>query len=432
MKVSVEAGTGLERRMTVEIPSDRIEKEIDSRLVRVGRSAKIKGFRPGKVPPKVLRDRYGLQVRQEVLQDMIQSSYSSAIQQESLRPASNPTIEPGNVQEGEDFSFTAIFEVYPEIQLEGLDSLSVEQPETEVTDADVDDMIDTLRRQRADWGAVERKSAEGDRVVVDFAGTLGGEPFEGGSGSDVAVVIGQGQMLGDFEDNLKGLAAGDETSFDMPFPQDYPMTELAGQTANFAVTVKEVAQQELPEVNEDFVKTFGIESGDMDAFRSDVRANMVREAESRNRAEIKRQIMEQLLDANPIEVPAALADQEAAGIRREAMQNMGITDEADLQAPPLGEFRDAAERRVRLGLIVSAVINEGALEVDRDLVKQRVDELVAPYDQPDEIRKMYFQNPQLLGQVENMVMEEQVVAWLVDKATVTMKPVKFADLIQAQ
>jgi len=429
MKVSVEAGVGLERRMRVEIPADRIEREVDSRLLNVGRNAKLKGFRPGKVPPKVIRERYGLQVRQEVLQDIIQSSYSSAIQQEALRPAAMPTIEPGDAAEGGAFSFTAVFEVYPDVKVAGLDKLKVERSETEVTDADVDDMLNTLRRQRADWTPVNRKAADGDRVTVDFEGTIKDEPFEGGSGQDVPVVIGQGQMLEDFEKHLKGLNTGDEKSFKIKFPKDYH-ADLAGQKATFAVTVKEVAEQQLPEVDDEFVKGFGIASGEADELRADVRRNMEREVEARHRAEAKRQVMEQILAANPIAVPSSLVDQEAVSLRSESLRNMGISEEDDPNAPPVAEFRDAAERRVRLGLLVAAVIQDNELEVDRGRVKAKVDEICAPYDQPDEIRKMYFQNPQLMGQVENVVMEEQVVGWLIDQAAVTTKKVSFSELME--
>jgi len=415
--------------MKVEIPATRIEQEVDTRLTKVGRSAKLKGFRPGKVPRKVIRERYGSQVRQEVLQDMIQSSYSSAIEQEDLRPAAMPTIEPVDGADGEDFAFTAVFEVYPDVTIAGLEKLKIAHPETEIGDSDMDEMIETLRKQHAEWSPVERKAADGDRVTVDFEGTLKGEKFEGGAGTDVPVIIGQGQMLEDFEKNLKGLKKGDEKSFKMKFPKEYHASDLAGQKVEFAVTAKEVAEQVLPEVDEEFVKKFGVEGGDVETFRADVRKNMAREAEARNRAEIKRQVMEQLLDANPIEVPGALIDQEAVSLRRESLRNMGITDENDPNVPPAEQFRDPAERRVRLGLLISAVIQDNELEVDRDLVKAKVDEVVAPYDDPDEIRKMYFQNPQLMAQVENVVLEEQVIAWLVDKATVSTKKVAFSELM---
>lgn len=428
-QVSVETREGLERRIRVQIPADRIESEINSRLQRVGRTAKLKGFRPGKIPPKVIRQHYGGQIRQEVLQAVVESSYSEAITREKLRPAAMPTIEPEHAHDGDDFTYIATFEIFPDITLSGLDALEVEQPETSIEDADVDDMIETLRNQRATWTPVDRPAAEGDQVTVDFQGSLKGEPIENGTGKDVPIVLGQGQMLEDFEKNLIGLEAGAEKAFKVKFPKDYHAEELAGKKVDFEATVGQVAGQALPEVDAEFVKVLGIESGNIDDFRQDVRTNMTKEVESRIKAEIKRQVMEQLLEANPIALPAVLVDRETAGLRDESLRNLGITDPEDPQAPGLDAFREAAERRVRLGLLVSAVIEENKLEADRERVGQKVDEICAPYDQPEEIRKLYFQNPQLIAQVENLVMEEQVVDWLVSKAAVKAKATAFKELM---
>lgn len=429
LQVSVETREGLERRIKVQIPADRIESEIDSRLQTVGRTAKLKGFRPGKIPAKVIRQHYGGQIRQEVLQAVVESSYSEAITQEKLRPAAVPMIEPGNAGVGDDFTYTATFEIFPDVTLSGLDDLAVERPETAIEETDIDAMIDTLRQQRATWLPVERSAANGDQVTVDFEGSLKGEPIANGTGKDVPIVLGQGQMLEDFEKNLIGLAAGGEKAFKVKFPKDYHAEELAGKKVDFEATVGQVAEQALPEIDADFIKALGVESGDSEDFRQDVRSNMSREVDSRIKAEIKRQVMEQLLEANPIGLPAVLVDREAAGLRDESLRNLGITDPDDPQAPGPDAFRDAAERRVRLGLLVSAVIEENKLEADRDRVKQKVDEICAPYDQPEEIRKLYYQNPQLIAQVENLVMEEQVVDWLVAKAKVKTKVTAFKELM---
>jgi trigger factor len=429
LQVSVETREGLERRIKVQIPADRIEDEVNSRLQRVGRTAKLKGFRPGKIPAKVIRQHYGGQIRQEVLQAIVESSYSEAITQEKLRPAAVPTIEPENAGAGDDFTYTATFEIYPDVKLAGLDGLKVERPQTEIEAADLDEMIETLRKQRATWLPVERSAAEGDQVTVDFEGSLKGEPIANGSGKEVPIVLGQGQMLADFEKNLIGLKSGSEKAFKLKFPKDYHAEELAGQKVDFQVNIGGVAEQQLPDVDQEFIKALGVASGDADDFREDVRSNMVREVDSRIKAEIKRQLMEQLMEANPIDLPAVLIEREAASLRDESMRNLGITDPQDPQAPGLDAFREAAERRVRLGLLVSAVIEENKLEVDRERVKQKVDEMCAPYDQPEEIRKLYYQNPQLLSQVENLVMEDQVVEWLVSKATVKDKVISFNDLM---
>jgi len=429
LQVSVETVDGLERRIKVQIPADRIENEINSRLQRVGRTAKLKGFRPGKIPAKVIRQHYGGQIRQEVLQAVVESSYSEAITQEKLRPAAVPTIEPENAGVGDDFTYTATFEIYPDVELAGLDSLKVEQPQTDIDDAAIDDMIDTLRQQRATWTPVERAAGEGDQVTVDFEGSLKGEAIANGVGKEVPIVLGQGQMLEDFEKNLIGLKPGDEKAFKVKFPKDYHAAELAGKKVDFEATVGQVAEQDLPEVDPEFIKSLGVESGDADDFRQDVSANMGREVDSRIKAEIKRQVMEQLLEANPIALPAVLVERESATLRDESLRNLGITDPEDPQAPGLEAFREAAERRVRLGLLVSAVIEENKLAADRDRVRQKVDEICAPYDQPEEISKLYFQNPQLLAQVENLVMEEQVVDWLVSKAAVKAKITAFKELM---
>jgi len=430
LQVSVEALEGLEKRMTVTIPAARIEKEIDTRLLSVGRKAKLKGFRPGKVPPKVIRQHYGAGVREEVLNEMVQSSYSAALDQEKLRPAAMPTLEQGSAEIGADFAFSATFEVYPEFKLGGLDGFKVDQVETEIGDADVGAMIETLRTQRATWGPVERKAADGDKVTVDFEGKIKGEIIEGGAGQDVAIIIGQGQMLEEFENNLVGMSAGDEKTFNLKFKKDYQAEELAGKKASFTVNVKEIAEQELPDLDAEFAKAFGIDSGDLDAFRADVRKNMEREAEAMIQSDIKRQIMEQLLESNPIDIPSALIHSEAGGLRAEAMRNLGIkdADAEDSRVPPVDVYMDAAERRVRLSLLVGAVIEENSLEVDRDRVKGKVDEICAPYEKPEEYKKLYFQNPQLLGQVENMVLEEQVIDWLLSKAKLTVTPKGFSEL----
>jgi len=428
MQVSVEAAAGLERRMRVQVPAERVENEISVRLTSLGRNAKIQGFRPGKVPAKVIRQRYGDQVRQEVLQELLQSSYSEAVIQEKLQPAGGPTIEPGNLGEGEDLSYTAIFEVYPEFDLKGLNNIKIEQPEAEVADTDIDTMIENLRKQRADWSAVERKAADGDQVTLDFDGTLKGEVFEGGSAKDFKLVLGDGSMLADFEKNLQGVVAGTEKSFKLKFPKDYHAEELAGQKVEFAVKVSEVAEQVLPEVNEELVKTYGIESGSVDDLRKDIAANMERELEAKCKAESKRQLLEGMLSANPIDIPDVLVRQECEAMQKETMQRMGVT-EPD-QAPSAESFRETAEKRVRLGLLMSAAIKENDIELDQSLVTSKVDEMCAPYDNPDEIRNIYLQNQQFLGQIQNMVLEEQVVAFLTEQAKVSSNSMTFSELME--
>ena len=427
LQVSVEAREGLERALRVQVPAARIDDEVDLRLQKVGRTAKIKGFRPGKVPAKVIRQHYGDQVRQEVLQDVLQSSFSEAINQEKLRPAGGPRIEPEGLEAGKDLTFTAIFEVYPEIELAKLDQLTVEKPTVDIGAEDVDRMLDSLRRQRTEWEPVERKSADGDQVTVDFSAILNGEPLEGGSGEKVPIVVGDGQMLPDFEKNLKGVAAEDERNFDLTFPADYHAQHLAGETAQFTLKVREVAAARLPELDEDFVKSFGVESGKLDELKADVERNMRREADAKISARIKQGVMEGLLAANEVQVPSVLVEEEARSLQQDAMRQLGIEDPS--QAPELESFHETAERRTRLGLLVGAVISDNEIKADRDRVNAKVEEVCAPYDDPAAIAKMYYQNPGLLQSVENVVLEDQVIELILDEGKVSEKALSFAELM---
>jgi trigger factor len=427
LQVSIEARDGLERRMRIQVPAARIDNEVATRLSNVGRSARIKGFRPGKAPAKVIRQRYGDQVRQEVLQEVLQNSYSEAISREKLRPAGGPRIEPENLEDGKDLTYVAVFEIYPEVELKGLESIKVKRPVVEVGDSDAQAMLEKLRAQRATWKAVELPAAAGHQARVDFDGTLDGEPLEGGKGEDVAIVIGEGQMLEDFEKNLIGMQAGEEKTFKLKFPKDYHAEQLAGKKASFAVKVREVAERELPQLDEGFVKGFGVESGKLDDLLADVRRNMEREAADRVRAEIKGQVMEGLLEANAVPVPGVLVEEEARGLQAETMRRAGVTDQS--AAPAVETFRETAERRVRLGLLIGAFIEQHGVQVDRDRVRQKVEEICAPYDQPEEIVKLYLQNAQLLGQVENVVLEEQVVEMLLAKAKVKDDKRSFEELM---
>ena len=428
MQVSIESANGLERKLRVQVPAETIESQVEVRLKEVGRTAKIHGFRPGKIPAKVVKQQFGGQVRQEILEKVLQSSYIDAITQEKLQPAGNPNIEPESIEEGKDLTYIATIEVYPEVEITGLDKIKVKAPEAEIGDADIDEMIDNLRKQRSDWAPVERKAGDGDKVKLDFAGTLKGEAFEGGSAEDFEFVIGEGQMLEDFEKGVKGLKAGDEKSIKVKFPKDYHSAELAGEKAEFALTIKEVGESVLPEIDEEFVKSYGIESGAADDLRADIVKNMERELDAKSKGEVKRQVMEGLAEQNPVEVPGVLVTQETQSMQQQAMERMGIQDAA--QAPPLDTFREPAEKRVRLGLLLQEVIADNKIEVDRDRVNAKIDELVAPYDQPDEIRNMYLQNPQFLGQVENVVLEEQVVEFLQGQAKVSAKKMTFKELME--
>lgn len=426
LQVSVESGDGLERKMRVQVPAARIDAEIDSRLNNVGRSARIKGFRPGKAPAKVIRQHYGAQIRQEVVQEIVQATYSEAVSLEQLKPAAGPAIEALSVDEGADLAYTATFEVYPEIQLTGLSEIEVTRLVPSIEDADLDKMLERLREQRSRFDPVDRAAVDGDQVKVDFNGSIDGEPLAGGQGEDVAIVLGQGQMLPEFESAVTGLKSGDTKTFGLTFPEDYHSPEIAGQQASFDLTVKEVAAPALPDVDTEFVKALGIDSGELDDLRADMRRNMEREATERSRAHAKGEVLEGLLTANPIALPGVLVEQEAKSLQEEAGRQAGQSEQP---LPPLEDFMSAAEKRVRIGLLIGALVSDRQLVVDRDRVKAKVDELCAPYDQPDEVAKMYFQNPQLLAQVENFVLEDQVIDSLLAEAQVTDKPCAFDELM---
>jgi len=429
MQVSVESSNGLERSIRVEVPADTIEQEVASRLVKVGKTAKIKGFRPGKIPAKVVQQHYGAEVRQEVLNEVLQSSYVEALTQENLNPAGNPQIETEELEDGGALIYKATFEIYPDIEVQGLDKLKLEKPLLEIGDKDIEDMIENLRKQRAAWTEVEKAAEDGDQVTIDFEGSLKGELFEGGTGADVPVVLGQKQMIEDFEKGLYGLKAGEEKEIKVKFPKDYPAEELAGQKAVFKINCKKVESQELPEVDEEFIKGFGIESGAEEDLRKDIVENMERQSETKTREKLKVQILDQVADANEIEVPKVMIEQEITSMIQDVMQRQGITDEA--QAPAREEFSEMAERRVRLSLLMSEIINDNQIQADATRVSEKVDELCKPYPNSAEMRDLYMQNQQLLSQIQNMVLEEQVMDFLTDKATLSEKKFGFIELMES-
>jgi trigger factor len=428
MLVKVESTGTLERRMRVELPAERIEKEVESRLKSVARTAKIKGFRPGKIPAKVVKQHYGVQVRQEVLTELMSKSYSDAIAQENLQPVARPMIEPEATEDSKDFVFVATFDVLPEVTLKDLDKIEVSRPEVDITDEDKYDMLTNLRKQRATWNVVERESKEGDRVVVDFDGRIKDEPFPGGQGTEVPVVLGQGAMLPDFEKALFGVSAGDEKSFKVKFPEDYHAADLQGKKVEFSIKVHKVEEEELPPLDDSLAELYGVSDGGLEQLRSDVGQNMRREADQKIAADIKEQALEGLLDANPIEVPNSLKNQEAHSMQHEAMRRMGIEDHD--KAPPQESFAEGAERRVRLSLLVHQLIDDQTIVLDQEKLKARVEELCSSYENSDEMVARYMSDPQIMSQFEPMILEEQAVDWLVENGKVKTEKVSFKEYMQ--
>jgi len=430
--VSVESIGGLERRMKAEVPAERIDAEIEKRLKKVARTAKIKGFRPGKVPLKVVRQRFGNDVRKEVVTEVVQTTWYETISEHKLRPVGGPRIETQENTAGADLAFTATFEVLPDIELKGHEGIGVERPVAEIQASDVDEMLEKIRRQRGHWHAVERASGAGDRVVVDFEGTIDGEPFSGGTGSAVPVVLGEGRMLEDFEKGLTGLTAGEERSIEVRFPEDYGAEEVAGKTAIFKVTAQRVEEEHLPELDDAFAASFGIEEGGMAKLRAEVEDNMREEMAGKVREVMKRQVLEGLLEANEVELPSALVEQEIEAMRHDMIRRMGgeVTDISQL--PPREPFEESARRRVSLGLLIGEVRRRAELTLDQDLIRAKLQEIAAGYPNPEEVVKIYASNRDLMGQLETSVVEEQVVDWLLGQAKVADKPVSFKDLMKPE
>lgn len=428
MDVTVESTGTLERRMRVELPLAPIEQQVDSRLQSVGRTAKIKGFRPGKVPARVVRQRYGKQVRDEVLSEVLQKSYTDAVTQENLRPAGGPKIETED-ENGQVFAFTAVFEIMPEVELKNLEKIKIERPAVTIEDSDVDDMLVNLRKQKATWEPVERKCEDGDRVVIDFIGRLDGEAFAGGEGKDVPIDVGAGQMLPDFEKGLKGVKAGDEKTFKVKFPKDYHAEDLAGKKADFDVNVHRVEAEVLPELNDEFAESFNVTEGGLEKFRQDVRENMQRESAQKVSGDLRDQVMNGLLESNPVDVPHTLKHQEMHSMQKEAMQRVGVEDMD--QAPPLETFAEGAEKRVALGLLLRQLIADKKIVASKDMLRTRVEELCASYENADEMVEMYMSNPQITQQIEPMIIEQQAIDWIADNGKAKEKQVSFKEYMNA-
>jgi trigger factor len=429
MQVSVETTSGLERRMTVGIPADRIESEVNKRLQQTASRAKVDGFRPGKVPMSVIRKRFGGSARQEVMGEVIQSSFYEAIMQEKLNPAGAPSVEPKQLEEGKDFEYVATFEVYPEITLGDFSEIKVERIESEVRDEDLESMLEILRKQNTQFETVERAAENGDQLKVDFVGRVDGEPFQGGTANNTEIVLGSGRMIPGFEDGLMGAKAGDSVTLNVTFPEEYQNLELAGKAAEFDVKVHAVAAPALPELNDEFFAKFGVEEGGIDAFRAEVRKNMERELRQAIKTKVKTQVMDGLLATNSIDVPKALVSSEIDRLRQQAVQQFGGAN-IDPSQLPAELFEEQAKRRVSLGLIVADVVKQNDIKPDNDRVRAMVEELASAYQEPEQVVNWYYQNEQQLAEIQSVVLEEQVVDTVLQKAQVTSKQVPYEDAVK--
>lgn len=430
MQVSIETTSGLERRMTIVVPSDAFEQQITERLKQAATRARLDGFRPGKVPLKEIRRRFGRSVRQEVAGELMQHSFVEAVQQEEVAPAASPSLEVLNMDPGDDFEFTATFEVFPQITLATFDAIEVRRPVATIDEADIDRMVDTLREQRKSWESVSRAAREGDQVTVDFVGTIDGETFEGGRGEDVRFVVGQGQMIEDFDQGVVGAEPGQAVAFDATFPEDYRAEALKGKTVHFEVTVKEVAEPRLPGLDAEFFEAFGVTEGGLEAFRAEIESNMQRELAGAVRGQIKRQVLDGLERIHEVQLPAAMVQREIEGLRRQMTQQMAqYAQGGQMPTFPDDMFTEEAERRVKIGLIVNEVIESTGLEPDPDRVRARIEELAEPYGQPEQVINWYYGNEQQLNQVQMAVLEDQVVDQVLESAKLEELPSSYDDIV---
>ena len=426
MQVSLTATGGLERRLEVAVPAQAVTSEIETRLQQLARTARLKGFRPGKVPMPVVRKQFGEQVRAEVVSDLMRKSFAEAVTQEQLTPAASPRIQPIALEPGSDLKFAAVFEVMPDVKVAPFEAIQIQRPAAQVTEADLDAMIESMRRQRPEFKEVARPAQASDRVTVDYDGSLAGEVFEGGEGRDVPFVIGSGQVLPEFDTAATGAAVGETREVTITYPENHGSKALAGKTAQFKLTVKKIEEQALPPVDEAFCRAYGVEEGGVETLRTEVRASMERELTSVIRGRLRSQVMEALYRNNPLEVPKALVEDAAQQLQAEAGRRAGARDAAQL--PPRDQFLEPARQRVALGMIMSEIVRSLALTLDRARVQTRVEDLVASFPNPEETRRQYLSNPDAMRQIESAVLEDQAIDAIVEKASVTEQPASFREL----
>jgi len=433
MQVSVETTQGLERRLTITVPAAAISTEVEKELRKIAKTRRIDGFRPGKAPVSMIKKMFGLPVLQDVASRQMQNHFYQAIIENKLTPAGAPTFAPKQLAEGQDLEFVATFEVYPEVQLSNLDKVEVAKPVVEITEDDLNNMIDTLRKQHATWDKTKAAAAKGHRVTMDFTGSIDGVEFEGGKASDFTLELGQGRMIPGFEDGIIGKKAGEEFTIDVSFPEDYHAENLKGKAAQFAIKINGIEKQKLPEVNEEFVKLFGLSEGSVDALKAEVKKNMERELSNNIKAKVKDQVVKGLLASHEVEVPQALIDNEVDVLRRQAMQRFGNNvDAKNLPELPASLFAERAKDRVKIGLLLGEVIKTNELKVDDARVQALIETVASAYEDPQEVVQYYNSNKELLQGMRNLALEEQAIDLVLEKAKVTEQKAKFDEIMNTQ
>lgn len=415
MQVSVQTLNGLERQITVAVPAEKIETEIKTRLDSLSKRARISGFRPGKAPLHVIKQHYGDKVQQEVMGEVLESSFYEAVVKEKLRPAGSPHIHPKSRVPGQPLEYTATFEIYPEVSLNSLSGIEIERPSAQITDADVDRVLENIRKQRMEWHVVERVSKAGDRVRVDFKGVLEGGDFPGNEAQDMPVELGKQRMIPGFEEQLAEVSAGVHKSFTLKFPTDYHRAEMAGKEVQFDVKVIAVEEARLPEITEGFVRSLGVSDATLESLRKDVRQNMQRELDSRIQTTLKQNVMDALIKSHPITVPKALVQQEVQLLLKNQNIAQSASNSAD-QVAANSKLQEFAERRVGLALILSEIVRQQSLKVEPKKLREAVEHFASTYEKPDEVVQWYYADKKRLGEVESYVLENEVVAWVAANA----------------
>jgi trigger factor len=432
MQANLENLSNLERRLSVAIPMAEIDQEVDTRLKRLSRTVKMHGFRPGKVPIKVVQQQYGPQVRQEVLGETLQRTFGEAVREQNLKVAGYPKFEPKPLDDGaSEFQYSATFEIYPEVQLGDIAGAKISRASLEVGDAEIDRTVEIMRKQRVIFDKADRAAENGDRVTMSYKGTIDGVEFAGGTAENQQVVLGEGRLLADFESALVGMKAGDSKSFELKFPDDYHGKDVAGKTATFEVSVSEVGAPKLPEIDGEFAKSLGVEDGDIAKMRGEIKGNLEREVKSRLKNRVKDQVMQALLDATKIDVPKSLIESEVERLRELTKQDFaarGIPVRDDLPLPA-EMFQQQAERRVNLGLILAEVVKANQLQAKPEQVRAIVEEQAQSYENPQEVVRWYYQSPERLREIESMVLEDNVVEWALRTAQVEDQSIAFDELM---
>jgi trigger factor len=426
MQVSVTTTKGLERRLEVAVPGERVAGEVDARLKRLARTARINGFRPGKVPYAVVRQQYGTQVHAETVNDLMQSSFAEAVSQQKLRPAGGPRIEPIAVAPGTELRYAAIFEILPEVMLHPLEGIAVERPTAQVGEQDIDAMLESMRSQRPVFSEVERAAQDGDRVALDFEGRVDGMVFPGGKGEGMSVTIGAHRVLPEIEQALVGMSVGEAKTIPAHFPEDYGAASVAGKSAEFDLKLTKIEERSLPAIDEAFVRAFGVQEGGVPELRAEVRKSMERELAEASRSRVREQLFDALYRDNPLEVPQSMLEAQIRELQAQAMRRMGTQDPA--RAPPRDSLEAGARRRVALGLLIGEIARQQSLKVDRERVEQKLEAISASYPDPQQARRQYLASREAMEQLESAALEDQALDWALTQVKVVDKSSTFREL----